>query len=63
MLDYAKIILPEVSFRKQLFQKELKKCLEWVDPTEVQQLHDWCYEKFEDTHPDVLKDVFASALA
>lgn len=63
MLDYAKIILPKVSFSKELFRKELTKCLHWVEPSEVQELHDWCYQNFKDTYPDVLEEVFSSIAA
>lgn len=63
MLDYAKIILPKVSFSKQLFRKELTKCLHWVEPDEVMELHDWCYENFKDKYPDVLEEVFACIAA
>ena len=59
MLDYAKIILPMVSFSKQLFRKELTKCLQWLEPTEVQELHDWCYENFKDKYSDALEEVFS----
>lgn len=63
MLDYAKVILPKVSFSKQLFKKELAKCVRWVEPADVQELHDWCYEKFRDKYPDVLEEVFSSIAA
>jgi hypothetical protein len=63
MLDYAKIILPKVSFSKELFKKELTKCLQWVETGEVQELHDWCYENFKDIYADVLKDVFSHVAA
>jgi hypothetical protein len=63
MLDYAKIILPKVSFSKQLFRKELTKCLQWVEPGEVKELHDWCNENFKDKYPDVLAEVFACIAA
>jgi hypothetical protein len=63
MLDYAKVILPKVSFSKQLFRKELAKCIQWVEPSEVQELHDWCYQNFKDKYPDVLEEVFSSVAA
>ena len=63
MLEYAKIILPKVSFSKELFRKELIKCLHWVEPGEVHELHDWCYENFKDKYPDVLEEVFSSIAA
>ena len=63
MLDYAKIILPKVSFSKQLFRKELTKCLHWVEPGEVMELHDWCNKNFKDKYPDVPEEVFACIAA
>lgn len=63
MLDYAKVILPKVSFSKHLFRKELAKCIRWVEPSEVQELHDWCYQKFKDKYPDVLEEVFSGVAA
>jgi hypothetical protein len=63
MLDYAKIILPKVSFSKQLFRKELTKCLHWVEPDEVMELYNWCNENFKDKYPDVLEEVFACIAA
>jgi hypothetical protein len=62
MLDYAKVILPKVSFSKRLFRKELEKCIRWVEPSEVQELHDWCYQKFKDKYSDVLGEVFSSVV-
>jgi hypothetical protein len=63
MLDYAKIILPKVSFSSQLFKKELSKCVQWVETNEVQELHDWCYKNFKDTYADILEEVFSSIAA
>jgi hypothetical protein len=63
MLDYAKIILPKVSFSKQLFRKELNKCIDWVEPGEILELRNWCYKNFKDKYPDVLEEVFACIAA
>lgn len=63
MLDYAKIILPKVSFSKQLFRKELSKCINWVEAEELVELRDWCYDNFEDRYPDVLEDLFSCIAA
>ena len=63
MLDYAKIILPKVSFSSQLFKKELLKCVQWVEADEVQELHDWCYKNFKDKYADILEEVFSSIAA
>ena len=53
MLDYAKEILPKVRFSKELFRKELHKCIHWVEPDQIQELYKWCYEKFNKMYPAV----------
>lgn len=63
MLDYAKIILPKVSFSKYLFSKELKKCIGWVEKDQLHELNSWCYQKFGNIYPDVLSEAFANVAA
>lgn len=63
MLDYAKLILPKVSFSRELFRKELNKCINWVEPNQVQDLHTWCYQKFQKLYPNVLAEAFADIAA
>jgi len=58
MIEYAKIILPKVSFSEELFRKELNKCIHWVEPDQVQKLYLWCFENFNEMYPDVLNEVF-----
>jgi len=59
MIDYAKIILPKVSFSKELFKKELIKCIKWVEPEQLKELHDWCYQNFKNQYAAVLDEVFS----
>jgi hypothetical protein len=33
-MEYAKTILPRVSFSETLFKKELIKCMGWMKPSE-----------------------------
>ena len=63
MLEYAKVILPKVSFSKELFSKELSKCINWVEPDQLQNLRNWCYENFKEMYPDVLAEAFADIAA
>ncbi len=63
MLEYAKVILPKVSFSKELFRKELNKCIHWVEPNQIQELYTWCYENFKEIYPDVLAEAFADIAA
>jgi hypothetical protein len=60
MLDYAKTILLKVSFNKALFEKELRKALKVLMPTEVPDFRDWCYQQFARIYRKVLKRVFGS---
>lgn len=63
MLEYSKTILPKVSFSKQLFRKELNKCVKWVEPHELPDLYKWCNDNFGDMYPDILEEVFADEAA
>ena len=58
MLEYAKIILPKVSYSEELFRKELSKCIHWIEPEQIQKLYLWCVENFNEMYPDILNEVF-----
>ena len=60
MLDYVKIILLKVSFNKALFEKELRKAIKVLAPTEVPDFREWCYQQFARIYRKVLKRVFGS---
>lgn len=62
MLEYAKIILPKVSFSKDLFVKELNKCISWVEKDQIRELYAWCNENFKEIYPDVLAIAFAGII-
>jgi hypothetical protein len=63
MLEYAKVILPKVSFSRDLFRKELAKCINWVSEAEIANLREWCYENFREMYPDILTNAFAMETA
>ena len=63
MLEYAKVLLPKVSFNKELFSKELKKCIQWVEKDQVMELYSWCYLNFGTIYPDVLSEAFENIAA
>jgi hypothetical protein len=63
MLEYAKVILPKVSFSRELFRKELNKCISWVSDSEIETLREWCFEKFMDTFPDIVTEAFEKTAA
>jgi hypothetical protein len=61
MLEYVKTVLSKVSFDSMLFEKELRKAFRLLEKEELQQLKQWCYEKFSDTYLLVLNRVFVKA--
>jgi hypothetical protein len=63
MLEYAKVILPKVSFSKELFRKELIKCIGWVEEDQRDELYDWCYENFKEIYPEIISSVFTKIRA
>jgi len=63
MLEYAKTLLPKVSFSRELFTKELAKCINWVEPDQVHELYTWCYERFNKVYPAILTKAFADIAA
>ncbi|WP_297091605.1 hypothetical protein [uncultured Draconibacterium sp.] len=63
MFEYAKVILPKVSFSKQLFRKELSKCINWVEQNQVEELYTWCCNNFNHQYPDVLAEAFSDIAA
>ena len=58
MLDYMKTILLKVSFSRVLFEKELRKALKMLVPTELHDFRSWCYQQFGRIYRRVLKRVF-----
>jgi hypothetical protein len=52
-----------VSFSKELFAKELRKCINWVEKDQINELYAWCYENFNTTYPDVLSKAFSGIAA
>lgn len=62
MLEYAKVILPKVSFSRDLFQKELNKCINWLGDSELDHFKKWCFDNFQDLYPDILVEAFTPEL-
>lgn len=62
MIEYAKIVLPVVCAWKDLFRKELMKCMDWTEPEKRDELFNWCYEEYAGLHPDVLEEVFLNRI-
>ncbi len=58
MIEYVKTILQKVSFSKYLFERELRKGLRLILPTEVQEFKNWCYATFEKVHANILNRYF-----
>ena len=60
MLSYVKVILEKVSFDRYLFEKELRKSIARLVPSELEELKAWCYEQFSTPYQMVLDKCFFS---
>ena len=54
------MILDKVSFDSKLFEKELKKGLKELQPVDMKELRNWCYENFGKIYQTLLNKVFRS---
>jgi hypothetical protein len=61
MLEYVKTILQKVSFNAHLFERELKKGMKYLMPTELEEFKDWCYSTFGRSHQPILNRYFRPA--
>lgn len=60
MLKYSMAILTKVSFDRQLFKKELKKAINFIDiREEIVELEHWCREKFGNIYSREINECFA----
>lgn len=62
MIEYVKTILEKVSFSTYLFERELKKGLRLILPTEVEDFRIWCYQMFGKVHDGILNRYFQPAI-
>lgn len=51
MLEYSYVILQKFSFDKQLFKKELCKCISYLNDDEVTELQKWVRSHFTQDFP------------
>lgn len=58
MFEYAKIVLLGVSFREELFRKELKKIMGWCDDSEKRVLKKYCCKKYRAMFPETIDEIF-----
>lgn len=61
MLSYTKKILTKVSFDAQLFEKELKKAIKLLVPGELNELREWCLQKFGTLYRTLIDRCFRMA--
>lgn len=63
MLEHQKTVLQAVADNEQLFRKELKKSLTWLNNEEILQLKKWVNENFSQSHAKTIQQVFNSRRA
>nr|WP_236032647.1 hypothetical protein [Algoriphagus pacificus] len=61
MIEYVKTILQKVSFSTYLFERELRKGLRLILPTEFEEFRVWCYDTFGKIHQSTLNRYFQPA--
>ena len=60
MLEFSKRVLSKVSFDRNLFAKELRKCLNYLNAEELRMLRDWCLGRYGSRYGDVIDETFAA---
>jgi len=63
MLEHQKLILENVKFDKDLFEKELSKSIKWLSNKEIFELHQWCKNEFGEEFPEIIQKVFDTEAA
>jgi hypothetical protein len=58
MLDHQKIILGNVIDNRELFMKELKKSITWLEEEDMKKLYLWLRSNFWSSHQDTLQLIF-----
>ena len=58
MLEYTKTILRKVSFDSELFTKELKKSLKWLNEEDINNLYLWLVENYYHSHKSIINEMF-----
>ncbi len=58
MLEYTKTILRKVSFDAELFQKELKKALKWLNDDDLSDLYIWLVDNYYNSHKSIINETF-----
>jgi len=58
MLNYVKTVLTKVSFDARLFEKELRKAIKVLLADELNDLKQWCYNRFGDQYGAILNRCF-----
>ena len=58
MKEFERMILWEASFDRSLFRNELEKYLKTASEQEKFDALKYCYEKYSDSYPEILLDVF-----
>ena len=60
MLEYVKTILTKVSVDTVLVEIELRRGIRMLIRDVISELRNWCYDKFNNQHHQVLQRCFAA---
>ncbi len=56
MLEHQKIVLKGVQLDKDLFQKELKKTLQWLEGNQLNEFNEWLRKNFMPLHKQLIEE-------
>lgn len=57
MLEHQKLVLDNLSYDKELFEKEIKKSAKWLKVSELYKLLEWLKQKYWSTHKENILNV------
>ena len=57
MLEHQKLILENIYYDKELFEKELIKSYRWLKSYEIFELRNWLIKNFEPSHSELADSI------
>ncbi len=57
MLEHQKLVISNVSYDENLFEKELFKSIKWLKVSELYKLFDWLKNRYWKTHSQIILNV------
>ncbi len=62
MLEVQKKVIENLCHDKELFKKEIKKSMKWLNKKETELLRQWLYARFWETHQKEITMAFKNSI-